>query len=139
MQIEIIDPDPQADISLFKDCIQQVLAGEQKTAEYVNVVFMGRDELRRLKKKYFNLDVYTDVITFNLNDPDEAIEGEIYLSYNQITQNAAQYKTAAGNELHRVLIHGCLHLCAYEDDTAERKAQMTSLEDHYLAKISWGS
>lgn len=135
MQIEIIDPDPQANTSLFKDLIKQVVTGEHRTSEYVNVVFMKRDDLRLLKKQYFAKDVYTDVVAFNLNEPHDPIEGEIYISFEQIKQNAALYKTETQNELYRVLIHACLHLCGYEDDTAEHKTHMTTLEDQYLAGI----
>ncbi|NQV15413.1 rRNA maturation RNase YbeY [bacterium] len=135
MQIEIIDPEPRANINQFRKTIELILIEENKTAELVNVIFMGQDDLRSLKKQYFDLDIYTDVIAFNLNDPDQSIEGEVYLSFEQIQQNATQYKTDPQNELMRVLIHGCLHLCGYEDDTPERKTQMTSKEDHYLSKI----
>ena len=135
MKIEIIDPDPLANTTLFRQVIEQVTTSEDKRSEYINVVFMKRDELRLLKKQYFEKDVYTDVVTFNLNDPIEPLEGEIYLSFDQIKQNAKQYKTEIQDELYRVLIHGCLHLCGYEDDTVDHKATMTSLEDRYLAQI----
>ncbi|MEA3287131.1 MAG: rRNA maturation RNase YbeY [Candidatus Marinimicrobia bacterium] len=135
MQIEVIDPDPQTDTSLFKRGVELVFKGEHKTAEYVNIVFLKQDELRHFKKEYFDRDVYTDVIAFNLNDPDETIEGEIYLSMQQITLNAIKYKTDPREELYRVLIHGCLHLCGHEDETQGEKDQMTLLEDNYLSKI----
>ncbi|NQV30144.1 MAG: rRNA maturation RNase YbeY [Candidatus Marinimicrobia bacterium] len=112
--------------------MEQVLKGEHKTSEYINIIFLSRNELRRMKKEYFGLDVYTDVITFNLNDPDETIEGEVYLSYEQIKQNSHEFKTKLEDELIRVLIHGCLHLCGYEDDTDELKTQMTKLENQYI-------
>ncbi len=138
MKIEIINPDSQVDAVLFKQTVIQVIEGENKTADYVNVVFMGNDELRTLKHEYFGLDVYTDVIAFNLNEPDEPLEGEIYLSLEQINLNAAHYKTTPGVELIRVLIHGCLHLCGYEDGTSQMKNQMTALEDKYLSQLAMG-
>ncbi len=135
MQIEIIDPDPQVNTELFKDIIEHIFTSEHITSEFVNVVFVEQEKLRSLKKQYFDLDRYTDVIAFNLNDKDEPIEGEIYLSLEQIILNASHYKIGTANELHRVLIHGCLHLCGYEDDTVEHKVTMTALEDHYLTWI----
>lgn len=135
MNIEIIDPDPDIDISVFKSLIISVFKGEDKPASFINVIFMGKDQLRELKHQYFNLDVYTDVISFNLNDPGAEIEGELYLSFDQIQENAQEYATSVLEEVHRVLIHGCLHLCGYEDDTPGRKQKMTTLEDHYLAGI----
>ena len=104
--------------------------------ESIDIVFMDRDALRSMKNEYFDRDVYTDIITFNLNDHDQPIEGELYISFEQISQNAVQYETDSQNELLRVLIHGCLHLCGYEDDTKESKSQMTALEDHYLSDDS---
>lgn len=135
MQIEIINPDPRVNADLFHKGIQVVFKGEHKAAEVVNVICMDHDELRALKKEYFGLDVYTDVIAFNLNDPAEAIDGEIYLSVDQIEQNSVLYKTELQNELVRVLIHGCLHLCGYEDNSPQLKAEMTALEDRYMAEI----
>ncbi|NQV42924.1 MAG: rRNA maturation RNase YbeY [Candidatus Marinimicrobia bacterium] len=134
MEIDIIDTPAGVDNTLFKACVLEVLAGEHKTSEYVNIIFLGRDDLRLMKNEYFKKDVYTDVIAFNLNDPDENIEGEIYLSYEQIIDNAKTYETIPSEELNRVLIHGCLHLCGYEDNTLTLKAQMTELENHYMAK-----
>ncbi|MBC8374932.1 MAG: rRNA maturation RNase YbeY [FCB group bacterium] len=135
MKIDIIDPPDRVDDPRFKACVREVLSGEHKTFEYVNVIFMSRDDLRLMKKEYFEKDVYTDVIAFNLNDPDESIEGEIYLSYDQIVENANSFNTRPADELIRVLIHGCLHLCGYEDDTQTLKDQMTDLENQYMDKL----
>ncbi len=135
MKIDIIDPPGGLSIPQFESCVHNVFNGEHKTSAYVNIIFLGRDDLRLMKKEYFGLDVFTDVIAFNLNEPDEQIEGEIYLSYDQIKDNTKLFKTEIGAELIRVLIHGCLHLCGYEDDTSDLKDQMTGLENHYLEKL----
>ena len=138
MQIEIIDPDPAADISLFQKIGAQVFQEEERPVDQINVIFLSRTDLRTLKHEYFGLDVYTDVITFNLNDEQEAIEGEIYLSFEQIRENAKIFKTEVREELHRVLIHGCLHLCGHEDETPEEKVRMTALEDLHLERLKTG-
>jgi len=135
MKINIIDPPDGVDTPRFEACVRDVLSGEHKTSEYINVIFMGRDDLRLMKKEYFEKDVYTDVIAFNLNDPDESIEGEIYLSHEQIIKNANSFNTRPADELIRVLIHGTLHLCGYEDDTQTLKDQMTDLENRYMEKF----
>ncbi|NQV48898.1 MAG: rRNA maturation RNase YbeY [Candidatus Marinimicrobia bacterium] len=132
MQIEIFDPLPEINLALIRGGVEQVFLGEHKTSEYINIIFLARNELRIMKKEYFGLDLYTDVIAFNLNDPDHPIAGEVYLSYEQIIQNSQEFKTQLEDELIRVLIHGCLHLCGYEDDTKELKALMTNRENHYL-------
>ena len=137
MQIEIIDPDPAADVHLFNRISEQVFKEAQQDVEYINIIFVSRSDLRTLKNEYFGLDLYTDVITFNLNEEGDAIEGEIYLSFEQITENSKQFKTDLQDELHRVLIHGCLHLCGYEDESPIEKNEMTTLEDFHLDKIKF--
>lgn len=135
MQIDIIEPVNGLNESLLKSCIRRVFADERQSADYVNVVFKSREDLRLLKKEYFGQSVFTDVIAFNLNDPSDNIEGEIYLSHEQIKQNAMEFNTDPDEELFRVLIHGCLHLCGYEDETPELKVEMTELENQYLKKL----
>lgn len=135
MQIEILEPDPAADTSRFNQICEHVFQDEGKEVENINIIFMSRTDLRTLKNEYFGVDVYTDVITFNLNEEDEPLEGEIYLSFEQISENAKQFKTTKQDELHRVLIHGCLHLCGYEDETPAERAEMTALEDKHLIGI----
>ena len=135
MKIDIIDPPGGVDTPRFKACVREVFSGEAKTSEYVNVICMGRDDRRLMKKEYFDMDVYTDVIAFNLNDSGESIEGEIYVSHEQIMDNANSFSTRPEDELVRVLIHGCLHLCGYEDDTQTLKDQMTDLENRYMEKL----
>ena len=135
MKIDIIDPPSNVNTSSFSTCVHNVFSGESKTVEYINIIFMGRDDLRLMKKEYFGMDVFTDIIAFNLNDPDEQIEGELYISYDQIKDNAKLFNTESQDELIRVLIHGCLHLCGYEDDTHILKDQMTVLENKYLNKL----
>lgn len=133
MQIELFNLVPGIDTTAFNTTLDLVIRGENKPASFINVIFLPRDELRAMKLEYFGLDVYTDFITFNLNDIEDPLEGEIYLSHEQIRKNAEEYNAEFQTELHRVLIHGCLHLCGYEDDTPELKMLMTKLEDKYLA------
>ena len=59
----------------------------------------------------------TDTISFNLEDKCEAIDGEIYISLNQVSENAKEYNQDIGKELKRVIIHGFLHLVGYDDQT----------------------
>jgi len=135
MKIDIINPTSGLDTPLLETCMHNVFSGEDKTCESINIIFMERDELRLMKKEYFDLDVFTDIIAFNLNEPYENIEGELYLSEDQINENAETFKTDPQVELIRVLIHGCLHLCGYEDDTPKLKDQMTVLENLYIDKL----
>ena len=98
----------------------------------ISIIISNDEHLRKLKKEFFNIDVYTDVISFNLEDKGDPIEGEIYISWDRINDNAIHYKQSINSELKRILIHGILHLLGYKDKTTEEKSMMSSLEDKYL-------
>ena len=108
-----------------------------KSAEIL-LIFTTDNVLMELKKKYFNQEHYTDVIAFRLNDYNEdKVEGEIYISVPQVSNNAKQYNQAFNKELSRIIIHGSLHLLNYKDKTPQEKIKMTEKEDYFLNKINW--
>ena len=100
---------------------------------YINIVFTDDENMRLLKKKYFNQDYYTDVISFNLEEPNNSIEGEIYIGMNQVYKNSIKFDCNLNGELKRIIIHGLLHLVGYDDQTKKDKENMTELEDKYMA------
>ena len=105
---------------------------------FLSAFFSGSEiAFLNLKKQYFNEDVYTDVISFNLEEPGDPIDGEIYISLPRIIDNANQYDSNLNDEFKRIIIHGLLHLVGYNDLTNSDKKQMTSLEDKYI-KLSKG-
>jgi len=98
----------------------------------LSVIFSNDQHLRQLHRDFFNLDTNTDVITFNLNNEDEDIEGEIYLSVHQSEINSKKYNVPVYLELSRLIIHGCLHLAGYNDIHEDDKAVMKSKEDELV-------
>ncbi|UCH62317.1 MAG: rRNA maturation RNase YbeY [Fidelibacterota bacterium] len=100
----------------------------------VQVVFTDDEDLRQLKNRFFGQDHYTDVIAFNLNDPSEPLDGEIYISTERALENSKLYNEPYPRELMRLVIHGCLHLLGIKDDTPEEQAKMRAREDHFLAQ-----
>lgn len=105
-------------------------------AAVVRVVFTDDEHLRRLKQQFFGEDSYTDVIAFNLNEPDEPIEGEIYISPERALENSRRYQEPYLKELRRLVVHGSLHLLGYDDASSEDQARMHTLENHYLDAVS---
>ena len=99
----------------------------------------GDDELlNSLKKEFFSLDHFTDVIAFRLNDYEEKnIEGEIYISIPRAKENAIKFKEPLNRELGRLIIHGCLHLLGFKDESSNEKIKMRDQEDHYLDIMDW--
>ena len=104
----------------------------------VAFVFCSDNFLLNLKKKYFNKNQYTDVITFQMNeDSDKNIEGEIYISLDRALENSKVFKEPYEKEVMRLVIHGCLHLIGFDDHSFKEKQNMTKMEDKFLALGNW--
>ena len=104
----------------------------------ISFIFGDDDLLNKLKKEFFNLDHLTDVIAFRLNDDEEKIiEGEIYISIPRAKENAFKFKEPLNRELGRLIIHGCLHLLGFKDESNNEKIEMRDQEDHYLDIMDW--
>ena len=101
----------------------------------ISLILSNRNYLNQLKIKYFNQNYYTDVIAFNLNNQDEDIIGEIYVSIDDIKQNAKFFNVTFNDEFKRIIIHGLLHIIGYNDNTQNKKIIMTSLENKYMLLI----
>tara|TARA_B110000263_G_scaffold226494_1_gene218166 strand:+ start:16 stop:453 length:438 start_codon:yes stop_codon:yes gene_type:complete len=113
--------------------ITSTINSEGREINSINLILTDDEFLRKMKKKYFDQDVYTDVISFNLEGPNENIEGEIYISMDRIIENAKSLKSSIDMEFKRIIIHGILHLIGYDDKTNYQKENMTKLENKYLA------
>ena len=132
----IYDIEETADLDddwLNSICKNIMIDKNQNTAT-ISIILTTDKKLLQLKNQYFQEDVLTDVITFNLEEDGDSIDGEIYISLNQVLENAKEFKQDTGRELKRVIIHGCLHLLGYDDQTPEEKKTMTRMEDHYLSQ-----
>jgi len=84
-----------------------------------------------MNKEHLNHNYYTDIITFSYN-VEKQISGDFFISIDRVDENANQQNSKFTDELHRVLIHGVLHLVGYNDKTDLQQAEMTSKEDYYL-------
>jgi rRNA maturation RNase YbeY len=129
--IETDDPLPMHSDSA-KQVVTSVLESEGITDGNVNIILTNDERVRQLKKQFFDIDVFTDVISFNLEDEGEHLEGEIYISWDRVIENASTFKVSNNNELKRIIIHGILHLCGYDDQTPNDKKKMQELENKYL-------
>ena len=117
---------------LIKSLILNVLKFEGIFEADLILILSNRNYLNKLKKSFFSKDHYTDVIAFNLNDQDEKIEGEIYISIDDVLLNSKEFNQSFNDEFKRVIIHGLLHILGYDDDTIINKKQMTKLENKYM-------
>ncbi|NCX95302.1 MAG: rRNA maturation RNase YbeY [Chitinophagia bacterium] len=98
----------------------------------LNYIFCNDEYLLGINQQYLQHDTYTDIITFNLSDKQNTLKGEIYISIPRVKENALEFNATYNQELLRVIFHGTLHLCGYEDGTAEQKATMRAKENEYI-------
>ncbi|MEA1986735.1 MAG: rRNA maturation RNase YbeY [Candidatus Marinimicrobia bacterium] len=127
---------PIAHIAIRK-IILSTLNFYKKTSCKINIIAVDDKELKKMKNEYFNKNLFTDVISFLLEDYENYIEGEVYLSPTIIKRNAIDYEQSFMNEFARVVIHGVLHLLGFEDDTKESKTEMTNLENKFLRELNY--
>ena len=118
----------------LKAWIKETIAAEGYKLHEINYIFCNDSYLLNINQQYLDHDTYTDIITFDNSEKKGVIEGDIFISIDRIRENAAKFDTGETNELHRVMIHGALHLLGYKDKTATNKMQMTAKEDEYLSK-----
>ena len=125
-------------LSFLNKATNTVLKSQNITKADILFVFVLDEFLAELKNKYFQKDHFTDVIAFRLNEYKEAlIEGEVYISLPRAKENAKIYDQPYEKEVTRLIIHGCLHLVGFKDDTKSEKKIMTKLEDKLLEKTDW--
>lgn len=122
-------PDNPNEISTW---IRDAVKRENRELLSLSVVFCSDDYLLSINQNYLGHFDYTDVITFDLSE-DSQISGEVYISIDRIRENALKFAVPFTDELHRVIIHGVMHLCGYTDDNPEAKRRMTEKEDYYLS------
>jgi len=85
-----------------------------------------------MNKQFLNHPDYTDILTFPLSDKNQPIEGEIYISIDRIKYNSLIFNTSFKSEFLRVVFHGALHLCGYNDHSSQEIKKMRERENHYL-------
>ena len=111
-------------VSLFKK--------EGKKLGELQYIFCSDKYLLEINRQYLGHDYYTDIITFDLSEKGQSINAEIYISVDRVRENAGEFGVPVGNELHRVMFHGALHLCGYKDKSEQETKRMRQMEEKYL-------
>lgn len=122
-----------------EDTIQQWLqaVSEQEgfQLEEINYIFCSDDYLLQINRQYLEHDYYTDIITFDNSDSEGLLEADIFVSIDRVRDNAQSIQQPFERELHRVLIHGVLHLMGFNDHSEEEKALMRQKEEACLSLL----
>ncbi len=112
--------------------IKQLFKKEHKQLQSLQVIFCTDKALLKMNRDFLKHNYYTDIITFPLSPAGMPVEAELYISIERVRDNANNLGTAFQTELHRVIFHGCLHLCGYADKSSQQIKKMREREDHYL-------
>lgn len=127
----------------LRSWIKKVIDSHSRKTGIINFILCSDEYLLELNRQYLKHDYYTDIITFSQSDDINKISADIYISVDRIKENAMQGTQCSAldsrhltrNELHRVMIHGILHLLGYDDKSASLKKKMREKEESCLKML----
>lgn len=125
---------PTIDEELLSEWIEKVAALHNKNVGEIAYIFCSDEVILETNRQYLQHDYYTDIITFDYTQ-EETISGDLFIGVETVASNALKYQVPFNNELHRVLIHGILHLCNIDDKTPEQREIMEQEENKALSLI----
>ena len=115
--------------------IKDVAATYGRKVGEIGYMFVDDEKILEVNREYLGHDYYTDIITFDYDEGDR-INGDLVISLDTVETNARQFGKSYHEELHRVIIHGILHLCGINDKGPGEREVMEAAEDKALAMIS---
>ena len=119
----------------IKQWIKQVIEAKGKKTGNITYIFCDDEYLLEVNKQYLQHDYYTDVITFDYVEND-LISGDIFISTDRVRENALAFGSSETEELHRVIIHGALHLVGLKDKSEKEASQMRQAENEALKLLN---
>ena len=116
------------------NCIKEVAALHNCKVGNISYIFCNDEKILEINKQYLDHDYYTDIITFDYTE-NSKIGGDIFISVDTVRSNSEEFNTNYDEELHRVIIHGILHLCGINDKDPGERENMTRCENEALALL----
>lgn len=114
--------------------IKAVVASYKRRLGDIGYMFVDDEKILEVNREYLGHDYYTDVITFDY-DEDDVVIGDIVISLDTVRSNAELFGKEYDDELHRVIIHGILHLCGINDKGPGEREIMEAAENKALALL----
>jgi len=112
--------------------LNNIIKAENFRLGQLNFIFCSDNYLLSINQDYLKHDTFTDIVTFDTSNTEGYIAGDIFVSIDRVSENAVTYRVSEQDELHRVMVHGLLHLLGYTDKGKKAKAIMTAKENFYL-------
>ena len=126
---------PPIDQTVITAWVGAVAASYGRRAGDINYVFVDDEEILRVNRQFLQHDYYTDIITFDNSSSSKFISGDLFISLDTIRTNAEGLGLPYEQELHRVIIHGILHLCGLNDKGPGERELMEAAENRALALL----
>ena len=126
---------PNIEQAKVKSWIESVIEANGKRVGELYYYFCSDDKLLEINQQRLGHDFYTDIVTFPLTDCELVISSEFCLSLDRIAENAQTFGRTYESELHRVIIHGVLHLIGFDDLSDEDEKMMRLKEEESLALL----
>ena len=101
----------------------------------ISIIFCDDEYLRTINTQYLGHNYYTDIITFDYSSNNQ-ISGDLFVSTDRVNENAHKNNVTFIDELYRVIIHGVLHLCGFNDKSDEEKVEIRKKENYFLNLIN---
>ena len=114
--------------------IKAVVASYKRRLGDIGYMFVDDEKILEVNREYLGHDYYTDIITFDY-DEDDVVSGDIVISLDTVRSNAELFGKEYDDELHRVIIHGILHLCGINDKGPGEREIMEAAENKALALL----
>lgn len=114
--------------------IKAVAASYGRKVGDIGYMFVDDEKILEVNREYLGHDYYTDIITFDY-DEDDVINGDLVISLDTVRTNAEKFGKTYDEELHRVIIHGILHLCGINDKGPGEREIMEAAENKALAML----
>ena len=125
---------PAIDAAAVREWIERVASGYGRSVGEVNYIFVSDERILEVNREFLHHDYYTDHIGFDYS-AGTVLSGDLFLSLDTIRTNAETFRVPYDEELHRVIIHGILHLCGLKDKTPEEEEEMRRAEDRALTLL----
>ena len=126
---------PVLDEATVSAWVRQVAAGYDRVVGDINYIFVDDETILDINRRFIGHDYYTDHIGFDYSE-GRALSGDIYISLDTVRTNAELFGATFSQELHRIIIHGLLHLCGIKDKTPEQRQVMQEAEDKALESLT---
>ncbi len=129
---------PDINQSAIREWVKGVAASYGRRTGDIAYIFVDDEEILRVNRQFLQHDYYTDIITFDNGSP-RVVAGDLFISLDTVRTNAEGLGVPYIRELHRVIIHGILHLCGINDKGPGEREIMEAAENRALSQYPYVS